>query len=343
MLNEAWASYLACMSEWLPLIDVRTPAEYAHGHIPGAVNLPLFSNEERVIVGTLYKKEGKDAAVLEGLRLVGPKMANIVEEALRIAPAKKLRVHCWRGGMRSGSVAWLLRQVGFQVEVLSGGYKAYRNQVLRELENPLSFILLGGPTGSGKTYVLHALKDLGEQVIDLEQLAHHKGSAFGALGEAPQPSIEQFENQLHHQLKAMDPTRRIWLESESRKIGSVFIQNHIWLQMQQAPLVLMEVPMADRLSFLVKEYGGFEKELLAASILRIGKHLGGQHVKAALEALDAGDLETVASITLAYYDRSYTFAQSNRPEENKFRIACPQLDPQKNAALLLHFIQEHQL
>lgn len=328
------------MSVLTPLIDVRTPAEYAHGHIPGAVNLPLFSNEERVIIGTLYKKQGKDVAVLEGLRLVGPKMANIVEEALCIAPEKKIRVHCWRGGMRSGSVAWLLRQVGFQVEVLSGGYKAYRNQVLKELENPLPFILLGGPTGSGKTYVLHALKALGEQVIDLEQLAHHKGSAFGALGEAPQPSIEQFENQLHHQLQSMDASRRIWLESESRKIGSVFIQNHIWLQMQQAPLVRMEVPLADRLSFLVKEYGGFDKELLAASILRIGKHLGGQHVKAAMEALDAGDLEKVASISLAYYDRTYSYSQSSRPEEKKFTISCPQLDPQANAALLLQFIQD---
>ena len=184
------------MSQNVPLLDVRSPAEFEQGHIPGAINVALFTNEERARVGTIYKTQGKDEAVLEGLRIVGPKMASIVEQALELAPERKLKVHCWRGGMRSGSVGWLLRQAGFSVEVLNGGYKAYRQKVLQELANPFNFVVVGGPTGSGKTHVLKALQNSGEQVIDLEGLAHHRGSAFGHMGLEEQPSSEYFENLL---------------------------------------------------------------------------------------------------------------------------------------------------
>jgi tRNA 2-selenouridine synthase len=325
------------MSQPVPLLDVRSPAEFEQGHIPGAINVALFTNEERAFIGTTYKKEGKDKAVLEGLRIVGPKMASIVEQALEISPDRKLKVHCWRGGMRSGSVGWLLRQAGFTVEVLNGGYKAYRQKVLQELANPFNFVVVGGPTGSGKTHVLKALQESGEQVIDLERLANHKGSAFGALGEKAQPSIEQFENNLHEIITLMDANKRIWIEDESRKIGSVFIQDHLWLQMRNAPLINICLPISERVNFLVEEYGKFSNEELAGSILKIGKRLGGQNVKACLEWLDDGQYNLVAVATLNYYDKSYAHGQSQRDPNRIFTMHFDTLEPEMIAKMIVDF------
>ena len=299
--------------------------------------MALFTNEERARVGTIYKQDGHHAAVLEGLRIVGPKMASIVEQALEIAPDRNLKVHCWRGGMRSGSVGWLLRQAGFTVEVLHGGYKAYRQFVLNELAIPRNFIILGGPTGSGKTHVLKALQKLGEQVIDLEGLANHKGSAFGALGEKAQPSIEQFENQLHEIITEMDGAKRIWLEDESRKIGLVYIQDHLWFQMRDAPMIQIELPLSERLDFLVQEYGKFPIQDLADSILKIGKRLGGQNVKACMECLESGDLHKVAEITLNYYDQSYAYGQSSRDKARISIVHFDTLEPEMIARTIADF------
>jgi tRNA 2-selenouridine synthase len=264
-------------------------------------------------------------------------MASIVEQALEIAPDRKLKVHCWRGGMRSGSVGWLLRQAGFTVEVLNGGYKAYRQKVLQELANPFNFVVVGGPTGSGKTHVLKALQNSGEQVIDLEGLANHKGSAFGALGEKAQPSIEQFENNLHELITQMDANKRIWIEDESRKIGSVFIQDHLWLQMRNAPLINICLPISERVNFLVEEYGKFSNEELAGSILKIGKRLGGQNVKACLEWLDDGQYNLVAVATLNYYDKSYAHGQSQRDPNRIFTMHFDTLEPEMIAKTIVEY------
>ena len=325
------------MSQPVTLLDVRSPAEFEQGHIPGAINVALFTNEERARVGTIYKQDGHHAAVLEGLRIVGPKMASIVEQALEIAPDRNLKVHCWRGGMRSGSVGWLLRQAGFTVEVLHGGYKAYRQFVLNELAIPRNFIILGGPTGSGKTHVLKALQEIGEQVIDLEGLANHKGSAFGALGEKAQPSIEQFENQLHEIITKMDGAKRIWLEDESRKIGLVYIQDHLWFQMRDAPMIQIDLPLSERLDFLVQEYGKFPIQDLADSILKIGKRLGGQNVKACMECLESGDLHKVAEITLNYYDQSYAYGQSSRDKARISIVHFDTLEPEMIAKTIVEY------
>jgi tRNA 2-selenouridine synthase len=294
------------------LLDVRSPGEYSRGHIPGAISFPLFSDEERAVVGTIYKQQGKDEAVLEGLRIVGPKMAGFVEEAARLSPNKKVMLQCWRGGMRSASVAWLLQQAGFETRLIKGGYKSYRNEIHQYLNQAFPFIVITGPTGSKKTKILQALRDKGEQVIDLEALANHKGSAFGALGMAPQPSIEQFENLLHVELLAMDFSRRIWIEDESRKIGTVVVHEPFWKHIKSVPVVLVNLSIQERIQFLVDEYGDFPAEKLEESILKIAKRLGGQHVKAALEALELGDLAQVASITLNYYDKAYLYALENR-------------------------------
>jgi tRNA 2-selenouridine synthase len=297
----------------LPIIDVRSPGEFARGHMPGAHSLPLFSDAERGVVGTLYKQTGRDAAVLEGLRIVGPKLAGMVEQARALAPDGRIAVHCWRGGERSGSVAWLLDKAGFaEVTTLKGGYKAFRNHVLQSFQEVPGLFVLGGFTGTGKTETLQYLKELDEQVIDLERLAQHKGSSFGALGEAPQPTQEHFENLLWDALRKMGPGRAIWVEDESHMIGRNKLPDVFFAALRAAPLYFADMPLEDRVERLVKDYGAYPKELLGEAVQRIARRIGPQHAKAALEALDQGDLHTVARITLGYYDKTYAHGLSKR-------------------------------
>ncbi len=261
-------------AETRPVVDVRSPGEFAQGHIPGAVNIPLFSNEERAQVGTTYKQVSQDDALLLGLELVGPKMADFVRQSRGLAPEKEILVHCWRGGMRSGSFGWLLETAGMKVNTLVGGYKAFRNEVLAGLGTPQNIVILGGKTGSGKTEILHKLRELGEQVIDLEGLAHHKGSSYGAIGQLPQPSSEHFENEIYAQWRQLDPTRRVWIEDESRSVGRCLLPDAIWTQMRNAPLVVVEMSKAVRIERLVREYACFELNLLYEATHRIQKTAG---------------------------------------------------------------------
>jgi tRNA 2-selenouridine synthase len=303
-------------AERYPVIDVRTPAEFAQGHIPGAINMPIFSNEERAVVGTLYKKQGRNTAVLKGLEFVGPKMADFAREANRIALDNQVLVHCWRGGMRSGSMAWLFRTVGLKTVVLEGGYKAYRASFRRMLEEQKwRFIVIGGPTGGGKTEVLKEIEKQGEQILDLEGLAHHKGSAFGALGQEEQPSSEQFENDIHSRFLQFNPERIIWVEGESHSIGRVYIPDILFELLMQAPLVMYNIDRSLRVERLVRDYGCFDKELLAQSVLKIQKRLGGVRTQEALEALEVSNFYLVADITLQYYDKGYakSLAKRNKP------------------------------
>src|SRR6185312_12204323 len=180
----------------IPVADVRTPAEFEQGHIPGANNIPLFSNDERVTVGTTYKQQGRDQAVLLGFDLVGNKWSGFIGQALEIAPGKKIALHCWRGGMRSGAMAWALNLYGFDVYLLEGGYKKYRRWVLDGFDQPRNLLILGGMTGSGKTQILHELAKAGERMIDLEDMAQHQGSSYGTMNMLVQPTQEQFENDL---------------------------------------------------------------------------------------------------------------------------------------------------
>jgi tRNA 2-selenouridine synthase len=319
-----------------PIIDVRSPGEFAHGHIPGAFNLPLFDNAERAIVGTLYKQQGRDAAMLEGLRIVGPKLASIVEQCRSWAPDGRVRVHCWRGGERSGSVAWLLDKAGFaQVHVLRGGYKAFRNLVRMSFEAPRPLLVLGGYTGTGKTETLGHLRALGAQTIDLEGMAHHKGSSFGAIGEQPQPSTEHFENMLWQALATMDPDTPLWLEDESLMIGRVRIPDALFAQMRQTVLYFADMPLEERAARLVVDYGRYPKNELEAATKRIEKRLGPQHCKAALEALANDDLLTVATITLRYYDKAYLRGASERPKEKVVHIPATASDLRGLATRLL--------
>jgi len=294
------------------IIDVRSPGEFLQGHIPGATNIPLFNDEERAIIGTTYKQQSRQEAVIKGLEIVGPHLKNIVLKAQSVAGDNTVFVHCWRGGMRSGFVATLLEMYGLNVIVLKNGYKAFRNFALKSFEETKSILLLGGKTGSGKTLILKKLKEAGQQVIDLEGLAHHKGSAFGALGEKEQPSQEQFENELAMQLISMDPSVPLWLEDESRLIGKKVIPPGLWEQMRETKIIYLNLPFEIRLDYITKEYGKFPKDLLEVSVLKISKRLGPEQTKNAIIALNANDLKTTFGFCLHYYDKTYGYGLSQR-------------------------------
>lgn len=324
-------------AQTLPVIDVRSPGEFAQARIPGAVNIPLFDNDERAKVGTRYKQAGKDHAVLMGLEMVGPKLADFVRQARKLTNHNggQVLVHCWRGGMRSGSFAWLLQTAGLTPATLAGGYKAYRNTVLAAFSEPRNFVILGGKTGSGKTDILHQLAAQGEQTIDLEGLANHKGSSYGAIGQLPQPSSEQFENLIFGECQKLDGSRRIWLEDESRNVGSCFIPMPLWQQMRAAPVAFVDVPKTVRVQRLVREYTGIDHELLIEATERIRKRLGGQITQQALDALAQQDYATVADLTLDYYDKAYLYGLSQRNQANVFPLEISQDDPPQTARTLM--------
>ena len=319
-----------------PLLDVRAPIEFAQGHVPGALSLPLFTDEERARIGTAYKQVSQERAVHLGLEFFGPKMSAMVKQAKKLAPGKEVRLHCWRGGMRSGAVLWLLELAGFKVHLLDHGYKDYRRAVLASFAQPRRWRVLGGLTGSGKTDVLHALTtEHGQPVLDLEGLAHHKGSAFGAIGQPPQPTQEQFENNLAAALAALPPDAPIWVEDESRQIGRLTIPAALFEQLRTAPRYVLEVPRAARVAKLAAEYGAESPAELAAAIERLQKRLGGLATKQALAAVAAGDFPLMVERVLDYYDKTYAYGLEPRPDEPPLiRVAASTCDAAPNAALL---------
>jgi len=320
------------------LLDVRTPAEYEKAHIPGAQNLPLFTNEERAIVGTLYKQIGRQPAILKGLELVGPKMKEYVKTAVSLSGgSNKIFVYCWRGGMRSSSMAWLLDMYGFEVFVLKRGYKAFRNFALQTFHEPRNILVLGGKTGSGKTKVLHELGRYREQIIDLEGLAHHKGSAFGTIGETENCSQEHFENKLAMAWLRTNAEDRVWIEDESRSIGKKILPEAIWNQLRIAMVVNMEVPLEHRIQYLVSEYGNVPKEVLLESTLKIKKRLGDQAYKIVSQCIENKELGMAAGILLRYYDKAYGFGLGTRDKTTVFKFETTETDDALIAKNLLAF------
>lgn len=322
------------------MIDVRTPAEFKAGHIPGAINLPLFSNEERAVVGTIYANDGQCPAIEKGLEFVGPKLAQLVKTARKIAQEREIRLYCWKGGMRSNSMAWLLRTSGLKCRVLEGGYKTWRRAFgeLLQSEN-WRFIVLGGYTGCGKTDILNALSEQGEQVVDLEEMAQHKGSAFGGIGQSEQPTTEMFENELHALVRSFDPARPVWCEGESITIGQVYIPNPFFLLMQQAAFVFFEIPEEQRLIRLVKEYGTYPAEQLSNAFRKITRRLGGENTTNALNYLETGHIKEAATIALHYYDKCYRHAIENQMRQS-INITSETDDPEKSAIQIKNKLTE---
>jgi len=328
------------LAQEFPVIDVRSPAEFEHGHMPGAHNIPLFDNDERAKVGTAYKQTSRETAIKIGYELANPKIKSFLSQINKIAEnqkADKILIHCWRGGMRSAKFAELLNEYGCNTHTLVKGYKAYRNFVLESFNNNVSILILGGETGSGKTEILQKIKVHGEQVIDLEDLAHHKGSAFGSLGELPQPTYEQFENDLSFAFNMLDLSKRIWLEDEARNVGRVQIPMALWDKMKKTPILRLNIPKQLRIERLVKDYGKFSKEELSKCVIKIQQRLGGQHVKHALEELEKGNLHEVADITLTYYDKAYNYNHELRNMKDVFIIECETADAASNAEKIIEF------
>ena len=343
---DAAASPSSSPSPALPIFDVRAPAEFATGHIPGASSFPLFSDAERARVGTAYKRVSHAHAIAIGMEVFAEAMEGFVRRAQEMVPrgsggsagvAPAIRVHCWRGGMRSQAIGWLLNLAGYRVHLLTGGYRAYRRWAQLLFESPRPYLLLGGLTGSGKTVVLQSLAAMGEPVIDLEGLAHHKGSSFGAIGQKPQPTREQFENELALQLHRLpSPLTHVWVEDESRSIGSVPIPEAVWTQMREAPMVVLEVPRDVRTRKLTAEYCAHDPQLLREAILRIERRLGGLATTQALAAIDAGNFERMVELALVYYDRMYSkgIDRRNALHTRTIHVNSPACDADTNAKLV---------
>ncbi|MDX9769670.1 MAG: tRNA 2-selenouridine(34) synthase MnmH [Tenuifilaceae bacterium] len=318
-----------------PIIDVRTPAEFEAGHIPGAINIPLFSNEERAEVGTLYKQVSREKAMLRALDIVGPKMSSLVKQASKIKYTDKLIVHCWRGGMRSASFAWLMNTAGIPAITVNGGYKGFRRFAASVIKRDWSFKVITACTGSGKTELLLKMQELGEQIIDLEGLADHKGSVFGGLGHAPQPTTEQFENNLFWAIKDFDINRTIWVEDESMCIGHVFIPQDFYNRMHFSPLVKVDLVLEQRIERLVKEYALFSKEELTHAISKITKRLGGDNAKLAVESIESGNFHEATRILLWYYDKAYNRSIEERRGLISFEKEYEKFDAEQIAQELM--------
>lgn len=327
------------------IIDVRSPGEFDHAHIVSALNLPLFTNEERAIVGTTYKKQSREAAIKVGLPLFGTKLLPMIETVEKWVSEKQkgahttkpnILVHCWRGGMRSAAVAWLLDLYGYKVYQLTGGYKAYRNWVLNQFIKEYPIKVLGGFTGSGKTEILHALQKRNNTVIDLEGLANHKGSAFGAIGQAVQPSQEMFENKLAAALFNNKTNEPFWVEDESQRIGLVMIPTSFFKQMRNSVCHFIIIPFEERLNFIVQAYGGFDVQLLIDATVRIQKRLGGLETKNAVQFFNDNNIIAAFAILLKYYDRWYekNTLSASPPKLLVQHFNAEKVDPINNAILV---------
>jgi tRNA 2-selenouridine synthase len=311
--------FLEKARQW-PVIDVRSPGEYVQGHIPGAVNVCLFNDEERAMVGKLYHEKGPTEAVNTGMLLVNPKLAQFVEQAVSVAPDKKVLVHCWRGGIRSESFAFLLETSGFEVYTLQGGYKSYRREVIGGCHEAAPVIILGGMTGSGKTRYLKMLAEQGIQTIDLESIACHKGSVFGAVGQKPQPTSEQFQNEVFHQWSRLDLNEIIVMEDENMDIGSVSLTTRLFYRLRTAPVIHLIAGRSQRAELLVEEYSSDHDEELKTAVRRIERRLGNEQMKKTLSAIDHKEYKAAAEILLVYYDKAYQTNIEKRPPGKVFSL-----------------------
>lgn len=322
------------------VIDVRSPDEYNHAHIPGALSLPLFNDEERKVVGTAYKQQSREVAIKIGLDYYGSKMRTMVEQVeqwLRDKQDKTVLVHCWRGGMRSAGVAWLLDLYGFKVYTLIGGYKAFRTKVLAQFRQPYQFRIIGGYTGSGKTEVLHKMSG---SIVDLEAIAGHRGSAFGAVEGVEQPSQEMFENRLALQL-ILHQQETIWLEDESQRVGHVNIPHELWRQMRASQVYFLDIPFEERLQYIVAGYGKKDKDKLVSAIMRIQKRLGPLETKTAINHLLEDNISDCFAILLKYYDKQYKKGLQERKPEQVHTITCGNTNAANNAILIANTIRQH--
>ncbi|MEB2786647.1 tRNA 2-selenouridine(34) synthase MnmH [Algoriphagus persicinus] len=329
-LDEFWS-----LRDQFPLIDARSEGEFSQSHIPGAINIPILNNSERIVVGTLYKEKGSLEATTKGFELVGPRFHLIQKNALKQFSGKKILIYCWRGGMRSQILSWLLSMVGFEVFRLNGGYKTYRTYSFDLVRKNWNLLVLGGKTGTGKTRLLQKLQETGEQIIDLEGLANHKGSSFGSIGQPDQPTVEQFENLFAEALRKQDPSKSTWVENESRKIGRLILPDKFYQQMLAAPLIDITKTDQERIDLIAEEYACLPADELILAVLRLKKRLGGLRTSQAIEAIvEANHAEWISNM-LIYYDKAYTFDLDKHAEGKTIQLDLCGIDLETSIKKLL--------
>ncbi len=307
-----------------PLIDVRSPSEYYKGHLPKSINIPLFDNEERAEIGTIYKRNGKEKAINEGLIIVEKKINKLVDSLLNRIESyikdnqkddtnnQNIKIYCARGGMRSLSIGWLLEKYNFNIVTLKGGYKSYRRWVLNCFSKKWNIVILGGKTGTGKTKLLKLLSENNYQTIDLEGFACHRGSTFGGLGMGEQPSNEDFENKISEKLNSFIKEYPVFVEAESANIGKCKIPNEFFNQMKTSPRIELLRSEANRLDELINTYSPYSQEDLKEAVLRIKKRLGPQRTKIALDSINEKKWDIVCKSVLEYYDKCYEYEKTGK-------------------------------
>jgi len=307
------AQAIASLADFDVVIDARSEAEYAEDRLPGAVNWPSLDNEQRHLIGTLYKQVNPFEARKRGAALVAANVARHIErEVLDKPKGWKPLVYCWRGGKRSGALSLILDQIGFRVSLVEGGYKAFRSAVLADMPQLAarqSFRVICGPTGSGKTRLLHALADSGAQVLDLEHLAHHRSSVLGLIPGEPQPSQKGFETRVWQALRALDPQRPVFVESESRKVGNVAVPEPLIVAMRASPCLRLVLSDEERVQLLMEDYDFFARDpALFCQRLEALTELRGKAVVAQWQAqVRGGEVEPVVrELLLAHYDPGYS-------------------------------------
>ncbi len=320
------------------IIDVRAPIEFDKGHVTNAINVPLFDDIERAEIGTLYKQQGKDIAVTRGLEIVSPKLVPFVNQVKKLSENKKIFVYCFRGGMRSNSFAWLMNTSGLDAAILEGGYKNYRNHVLNYFEREKKLVVIGGMTGSGKTDLLKKIKSESYQIIDLEALANHKGSAFGSINEEKQNPQQVFENNLFYELNLLDEEKLILVEDESQSIGFNKIPYRFWLQMKKAPIIKLEIPFELRVQKLVEDYTTTNIEALKMCVKKIEQNLGTQNANVCLKYLDENNLTEVARLTLKYYDKAYSYTYNKKTTQQIIPLVLDTMNMDENTLKLKELI-----
>ena len=299
------------------LIDVRSPEEYYKGHMPNSINIPIFNNEERSVVGKKYKISGREIAVREGFKIIENKIDKLIKKFILIKKEflistidnysndNNIKIYCARGGMRSQSMLWLLEKFNYPCVTLNGGYKTYRNWVLNSFKDKQKIIVIGGKTGTRKTKILNKLKSLDYQILDFESLANHRGSSFGGLGMKEQPTNEQYENLIAENLHKMNKDNFIFVEAESPNIGKNRIPNELFKQMNNSKRIEIIRSESIRIKELINTYSKYQKNDLKESVLKISKRLGPQRTKSAIVSIDNEDWENVCKSVLDYYDRCY--------------------------------------
>lgn len=317
MMMKKGVATVAQLDGFDEIIDARTPAEFAEDHLPGAINLPVLDNEQRIVVGTIYKQQSAFEARRIGAAMVAANIARHLQGPLKDKPRNwRPLIYCWRGGQRSGSFATWLRMVGWDACQLEGGYKAFRHHVIAEIERivpALDLKIICGPTGSGKTRVLESLQHLGAQVLDLEHLAAHKGSVLGALPDREQPQQKAFETAICTRLQGFDPGRPVFVEAESRKIGRLFVPEALILAMRRSDCIAIQATRSARLEFLLRDYAylGDDPELLQKRL----RHLSGLHsnerLAGWLQMAQTGALPALfAELVDHHYDPLYQKSQN---------------------------------